>query len=201
MARRIPLFLSLCLALVAGCATTQIVETWKAPELTAADLEFEHLVAIAVMPDATRQRIVEDKLAAAATRAKVTPAYQILEPEDRADVARLREVLERHGIDGAVTVTLVDTEKQQTYVPGTTRVYPGYYGYYRSAGAVVYEPGYVRTDTIVVVETSLYDVADGKLLWTGVSRTMNPQKVDTLIEEIVEAAREELRSEGLLPLP
>jgi len=194
------LALLLGLALAQGCATTTLVETWQAPGLEPADLSFDHVVAIAVMPDETRQRIVEDALAAAATHTKVTPAYTILEPEDRADPKRLRAVLERNGIDGAVTVTLVDTEKQQTYVPGTTRVYPGgYYGYYRAVGAVVYEPGYTHTDTIVVVETSLYDVAAGKLLWSGISRTMNPESVDSLIQDIVEAARDELRDQGLLP--
>jgi hypothetical protein len=200
--RPIPTLLGLLLGLVLvqGCATTTLVETWQAPGLEPADLEFEDVVAIAVMPDETRQRLVEDALAAAATHTKVTPAYTILEPEDRDDPARLRAALERNGIDGAVTVTLVDTEKQQTYVPGTTRVYPGgYYGYYRAVGAVVYEPGYTHTDTIVVVETSLYNVSEGKLLWSGISRTMNPKNVDSLIEGIVEAARDELHSEGLLP--
>jgi hypothetical protein len=196
--RALPPLLALVLA---GCATTHIVESWTAPGLTPADLQFDHVVAIAVMPEVARQRIVEDALAAAAEQTRVTPAHAILTPGDRAEVDRLRQVLERNGIDGAVAVSLVGVDEKQTYVPGTPRPYArrGFYGYYGAMGGVAYDPGYVRTDTYLVVETSLYDVAAGKLLWTGVSRTLNPSETDALIEGIVKAAREELRSQGLLP--
>ena len=105
--------------LLAGCATTQMVESWTAPGLTPSDLEFERVVAIAVMPEVSRQRIVEDALAATATRTKVIPAYTILEPAERTNVERLRKALERNGIDGAVTVHLVGVDKKETYVPGS----------------------------------------------------------------------------------
>ncbi|MEN8158843.1 MAG: hypothetical protein ABFS41_02090 [Myxococcota bacterium] len=182
-----------------ACATTHIVERWTAPGLTAADLEFQHVIAIAAVPEPSRQRLVEDALARAATRTRVTPAYTILEPEHRADVEQLRTVLERHGIDGAITVRLVGVEETQTYVPPAHRYAGGYYGYYGAVGPRVYQPGYVVTDTHVVVETSLYDVAGGRMLWTGISRTFNPGSVDDLIGEIAIAARNELRDEGLLP--
>lgn len=199
LARVSPFALFGLVALVAaGCATTRIVETWKAPGLSAADLDFQHVVAIALMPEESRARIVEDALTAAATRTKVTPAYSIVSLEDRADVGRMRGALEEQGIDGAVVVRLVGVDEEQTYVPGTV-VPGGFYGYYGRVGAVMYEPGYVRTDKYYTVETSLYDVHSGKLLWSGISETLNPRDTDDLIEEIVAAARKKLREEGLLP--
>ena len=177
----------LCVAavLVAGCGTTRIVESWTAPGLEASDLAFEHVIAIAVLAEESSQRIAEDTIASTATSTKVTPAYTLVSAEDRADVERLRRVLTEHGIDGAITVRLVGVEKVQTYVPGTTRAYPGgYYGYYRRSGTVVQDPGYVRRDKYVTVETSLHEVASGKLLWSGVSESMNPGSVGGMIEEI-----------------
>jgi hypothetical protein len=195
---RLAMLSLLCALAVAGCATTHIVEHWTAPGLTAAELEFQHIVAIAAVREPSRQRIVEDALAAAATRPRVTPAYTILTREDRADVDRLRTVLERHGIDGAITVRLVDVEETETYVAPAHRHAGGYYGYYGAVGRRVYQPGYVVTDTHVLVESSLYDVTGGRLLWTGISRTFNPASVDSLIGEIATATRNELRREGLL---
>ncbi len=65
-------------------------------------------------------------------RTKVTPAYTLL---SQADVKRLRAVLERHGIDGAITLSLVRVEDKTRYVPGMTRTVPGgYYGYYGGMG-------------------------------------------------------------------
>jgi hypothetical protein len=189
---------SLCALPIAGCATTHIVESWTAPGLTAAELDFQHVVAIAAVREPSRQRIVEDALAEAATRTRVTPGHTILRPEDRADVERLRSALERHGIDGAITVRLVGVEESQSYVAPAHRYGGGYYGYYGAVGRPVYQPGYVVTDTHVIVESSLYDVAGGRLLWTGISRTFNPASIDALIGDIAAATRNELRREGLL---
>ncbi len=195
-----PLFSLVVLSLFVGCSTTKIVDSWTAPGLVASDLSFEHIVAIAALPDELRQRIVEDAIAASATETKVTPAYTLVSQADRADVERLRAVLEGHGIDGAITLSLVRVEDKTKYVPGAIRTYPGgYYGYYGHMGAVVQEPGHYRTDTHVIVETSLYDVAEGQLLWAAVSRTLNPDSVDELIEGIVKAATEDLQNRGLIP--
>jgi hypothetical protein len=188
------------LTLLVGCASTHLIDTWSAPGLTPSDLHFENVVAIALVPDATQQRIIEEALAENATRTKVTPAYTLLTEADRANTDRLRKKLEGYGIDGAIAVRLVSLEDKETYVPGTTTSYGGgYYGYYDRFGTVIYEPGYYRTDTYVKVETSLYDVAGGKLLWAGVSETLNPSSVNGLIKEIVETARDRLREQGLLP--
>lgn len=88
-------------------------------------------------------------------------------------------------------------DREQTYVPGTL-VPGGFYGLYGSSWAGVYSPGYVITDTFVRIETSLYDVKEGRLLWTAVSETMNPSTLDDLIEEVVAAARQELAEQGLI---
>ena len=198
----IALFLGLSLAL--GCSTTRMIESWKEPGLKASDLSFQHVVAIAAVPKEAQQRIAEDAIVASATRTKVTAAYTLVTQQDRADVDRLRAVLQQHGIDGAITVRLIGIDERETYVPGTS-VYPGgyygggYYGYYGRVGAPVYDPGYTRSDTYVKVEISLYDVAKGKLLWTGVSETLNPTVVEGLIRSIVAAAGKQLADEGLLP--
>ncbi len=191
--------LLLSFALAAGCASTKLVDSWAAPGIDASDLSFQHVVAIAAVPQVSRQRIAEDALEAAATETKVTAAYKIVSQEDRADTARLRTVLEENGIDGAIVVELIGVKDKETYVPPRATTIPsGYYGYWRRAGAVVYEPGYTRTDTYVRVKTSLFDVAGGKLLWSGESQTMNPTSVDKLIEEIVRAAGRDLKKRGLI---
>ncbi len=193
-----------CLALVLSCSmalscsSTRIVEQWTAPGLEQADLRFEHVVAVAVVASETQQRVAEDALVARASRVKITPAYQVMSPADRGSVERAREVLTGLGIDGAIVVQLIGVDQEQTYVAGSM-VPGGFYGRYGGSWAGVYSPGYVVTDTVVRIETSLYDVKEGRLLWTALSETMNPSTLDDLIEEIVVAARTELAEQGLLP--
>ena len=48
--------------------------------------------------------------------------------------------------------------------------YGGFYGY---GWGAAYSPGYLRTDTIVHVETLVYDLNQNKLVWAGQSKTRN----------------------------
>jgi hypothetical protein len=188
-----------CLALIAlaACASTRIVDSWTAPGLTPASLNFEHVVAIAAVSDETTRRIAEETLARSVTRTRVTPAYELVGEADRVDGEHLRAALRKQGIDGAVMVRLVGVQDKQTYVPGTTHVIRGgYYGYYTT---VIHDPGYYRNDTYVKIETSLHDVTAGKLLWSGVSESLNPANVRDAVEGVVSAARSELQKKGLLP--
>jgi len=181
---------------LAGCSSTRMVETWKADDLKPADLDFEKVIAIAITPDEARQRIAEDTLAASAERVPVVAAHRILGSADRRDVERLRAELEAQGFDGAVVVRMLGSTDRQRWVPGTTS--GGFYGYYGGYAGRVYDPGYMVTDTEVQIETSLHDIQTGKLLWSGVSETLNPTKVEKLIEEVVKAAAKSLRKDGLL---
>jgi len=182
---------------LAGCASTRLVDRWTAPGLTPADLRFQHVVAIAVLEDPTSQRVAEDALAQASKHTRITPAYAILSPGERADPERLRVTLTRAGVDGVLTVRLVDVQEKQSWVPGSRYVAGGgYWGYY---GHVLYEPGHYRTDTLVRIETTLHDAASGTLLWSGISETMNPPSVRQTIAEVAKAVRADLAEQGLLP--
>jgi len=62
----------------------------------------------------------------------------------------------------------------------------------------LYDPGYLRTDTVVTVETNVFSVTDDKLLWSGVSETFNPNDVAKAVNDVADAVSEELRQQGLL---
>jgi hypothetical protein len=64
---------------------------------------------------------------------------------------------------------------------------------------MIYDPGSVRTDTIVKLQISIYSLAEDKLLWSGVSRTLNPNKIDKLVGDVTQAIGEDLKKRGLLP--
>ena len=64
---------------------------------------------------------------------------------------------------------------------------------------VRHEPGYTDVDRIVRIETSLYSIREGKRLWSGVSRTLNPRDVRELVDDVVRAVGAELEEQGLAP--
>ena len=64
---------------------------------------------------------------------------------------------------------------------------------------VVIEPGYYETQTILRLETNLYDVESGELVWSGQSETFDPNSVEDVIDSVTQAVARRLRDEGLIP--
>jgi hypothetical protein len=118
--------------------------------------------------------------------------------------------LTRTRADHAVFMRIIDRHQEVSYVPGTSW-YPGFYydpflwhgGVYLGPGVSYpwpyYDDGYYRVDTVVSVETLIYSVPDGKLIWSGLSRTLNPSEVDDFVEDLVSEAVDEMKDTGLIP--
>lgn len=98
---------------------------------------------------------------------------------------------------------VVGKEKELSSSGGTMWAQPYYgsfwgAGYYGWGGGGVYAPGYLRTDTIVSVETLVYSLRQDKLVWAAQSQTTNPSRVDVFIKELVDKAAKEMQKQGLL---
>jgi hypothetical protein len=134
------------------------------------------------------------------------PAYNLIPPNETRDKEKAKTLFNAAGIAGVVVLRAVGTEKEITSSPGywSSANYGSFWGgggYYGYGWGAVYEPGYLRTDTIVTVETLVYDLKADKLVWAGLSQSTNPSKVETLIKELVAAAAAEMKKQGLIRKP
>ena len=94
---------------------------------------------------------------------------------------------------------LADIEKETSYVPGSSPTYYGGYGRYYGYGAGYYgSSGYYTTDKNYYVETTVYSVNPDKLLWTGTTKTINPSKVEKMVNEIADVVTDKMKKEGFL---
>jgi len=65
----------------------------------------------------------------------------------------------------------------------------------------VYQPGTLRTDTLVSVETLVYSLPaeqPSQLLWASTSRTTNPGNLNALVREVAAATGRAMQREGFL---
>ena len=200
----LPLLLLLC-----GCSTTYLTTKWKDPGLTT-PLHFTKVVALAVHEDGTIRRVAEDEMVRQIGPLGV-PAYTILSEEDRKDVERIKARLIAAGVDGAVVMKLLGKQTETTYSGGAPAAgYQGAYGWtsitaadsHRDWGAshsnmAVDDP---QTNTILVIETRIFSVNDGKMIWSATSHTetFTPENVRQVVSDISQAVTAELRKEQLL---
>ena len=112
-------------------------------------------------------------------------------------------IIQKTGADAITVTRLVSQETAERWVQGSSYVVPepyygGFYGYYYNSYAVVNTPDYLVEDQIYVIETNLYDVATEKLIWTGISETVNPESSVKGIDSVGRVIVSTLRKEGLI---
>ena len=134
--------------------------------------------------------------------ANSTASYQVLTEDETRDANRAKAKIASAGFDGAVIIRYVGTDKQTTYVPGTTwwgpAPYGSMYGYWGYGWGAVYDPGYLVTDTIISLEALVFDVKNDKLLWASRSETTNPSSMNDLVNSLIDATVREMKKQKVL---
>ena len=107
------------------------------------------------------------------------------------------------GFDGMLITRLVSVDEEQEYVEGRSYTerharYRYYKGYYKGSYKIVHEPGYYKTKTTYRLETNLYAVSDGSLVWSADSHTVDPDSIDEGIDSMTIAMVAKLKEEGLI---
>ena len=190
-------------ALLAGCGTvTKIPNAWRNPAHEGNP--FQKVFVIGVGKNEMNRRLFEDRFATAlsAGGAVASPSYGALPQSERLTEAQVRGAIEGDDYDGVIVTRLLGIEEETEYVPPRTYTVPrhhGYYGYYGSSWDVVHEPGYFETHTIVRLETNLYDVGTGELVWSGQSETFDPSSLTDIIDSATRAVAKRLVEERLIP--
>ena len=184
--------------LLASCgSSTKLTKSWIDPSLTAAHEPFKKVLVLGLVKDEATRRVVEDKLAAQFP-GRAVQSYSYLSAADTVD-AQVETKLKNDGFDGLVYMKLAEVEKSTSYVPGTT--YGGFYGYrgygygYGGYGGT---SGYYQEDKNYNVETNIYALQPPKLLWSGVTTTVNPSKLGKTVDDIIMTIKDELVSKKVI---
>jgi hypothetical protein len=90
--------------------------------------------------------------------------------------------VESDGYDAVLVTRLVDTRKTTSYQPPT---YTDFYGYWGSYGTYLTSPGYVVETTTLLLESTLFDAATGKVVYSAESKSFQPSSRDEVIRELV----------------
>lgn len=181
-----------------GCASTRVTETWSRPGQSA--LDFEKVLVVAFAPTPDMRRMAENEIVDTADEFPLVAAHTLFPPGEvkNRDAARARVLAD--GFDGAVTVHLVALEEQTHQVPiggGHDDPFWGYYGNVWVAGRGL-PPAEYRTTRTLILETRIYDLASGELLWSAQTETFNPQGVESAAHEVARAVVAELKRQKLV---
>jgi hypothetical protein len=172
---------------------------------------FHKILVIGVAQNLEVRADFEDAMAAQIARPGIEtiPGNHILlrpDPNAKPDLNYLRGQIRDNHIDAVVVSRVLKVDKKVTVVPSSTYIapYPYYYSFYGYLGAVypmVYDPGYTREDTTVMIETNVYATSkpDGDLVWNGYSKSFNPKSAKKVADGLVKEVPKQMEKDGLLP--
>lgn len=177
--------------LLAACAgpSTTIEQSWRAPD--AAQLGgLRNVVTMAVTADGTLRRSAEDQMAAklAAAGVRATPMYAVLGDAELQNREQAKAKLRTMGYDGVIALRLVSRDQELEYVPGSFDYYWG----------MTYDPGYLYSETVVRIETSAYSLENNRLVWSAISKTIDPDSIREGIDEVTALAASQLQKQGVV---
>jgi hypothetical protein len=117
------------------------------------------------------------------------PANMKLEKEE------ILKAVNKYNNDAVIITHLVDKEAKEVY---NAPSHEGYFGYYGWAYGYSHSASYSRTRTSVRLATNLYDVKTEKLIWSGKSKTLNPDSTKQMIDDVIKVVIKDLQKNNLL---
>lgn len=179
-----------------SCAATTPVLEWRDESYTAG--AFNHLLVIGISEDAVKRRQFEDsfvrELKALGVRA--TASYAIMPGDQKVEKETIIKAIAGRQVDAVLVTHLVGVEQKEAYMPRTMG--PSYYGYYSSAYNYAYSPGYYEKYEVLKLESNLYSVQTEKPIWSMQSESLELDRVNTLINDIIKLNIKSLRNQNLI---
>ena len=196
---------------VSACGSTTFNTTWKEPDAQPIQVEAgDKVLAMVISQNEATRRGAEAALAAELSKDGVVgiTANSVIPDDAVQDQNKAKPYIEKSGAKYAVVMRATGRDKEVSSTPtmggygmygpgwgGHGGFYGGFYGY---GWGGAYGGSTIQTDTIVHVETLVYDLGSDKMIWAGQSSTVNPSKAESMIKELVDEAGKEMRKQGLL---
>jgi hypothetical protein len=195
-------FVSACAVVALGLAAVALagpkfIAVWKSPDVARLNFAGKKVAALAITDDQALQMSAEEALTRELTARGVSgiAAYRLLPREEMKDADKAKGWFERAAIDGVVALRPVrkDTEKVYTPTVWASSYYQNFWGYYGYGWSSVYVAGSSTETTTIVVETLIFNVHSGELIWAATSETKDPKQLQSFIKDLVSGAVSEMK--------
>jgi len=177
-----------------SCTSTKLLHTWKDPDTSIRSDGFSKVLVVALAPNNTTRMIAEDQVAS--NDPAFVSSYTIFPDFESVELNSAKNTLLERGFEGALTMQLVKVKETQTYVP--TMTISSYSGWNDTYWHGYYQTGYYVSSYDYQIETCVYSLAKDKLLWAGITETVNQSDIQIVAQEILETAYTQMLKDGFI---
>ena len=191
--------------LMNSCASTDQVRDWRASEDY--DQNYKKVLIMGLVNKVSLRSDIEYEVTDAARKVglKAVNSMSMFPPQlgnPFDDLEQLKTILREKGFDGILTVSFIDVSEERYVGPNTKYVPLVYYdrfsNYYYRTQALVYKPGYSTLQTRYFLETNLYELKAGKLVWSGRSFAFDAGDLNSTVPKYAKKLFKELQIAGII---
>ena len=188
------IFFALCI-LAAGCSSTSIINSWKAPGATLSPDQYKKVLVVVMAKDENARKAAEDKIVS--NYKALQASYPVFTIKDLGeDTLKVKNKVKEQGYDAIIVMRLITVKAKSTYVAGSRNqayqkngIY--YFGDYLNSSSYA-------TDMQFIVSTNVWSIKDEKLLWSGVTESTDPKKIDKLVNEVAKEVVYKMTEDGFI---
>ena len=192
-----PVYLA-CIVLLSACATTRITSSWSEPDKKVSIQNLHKVLIVALFKTDVNRRKAEEQMAGYLEGKGVVSYNYLSQNFNTSNADAIRDKIKEDGFDGAVTMRLIDVDKEQVYNPGYPSYYHNFGGYFYRNWQVYQTPGYYSTSKSFIIETNVFSIKEDKIIWTGLTETTNPDGVQKMTEEVTQIVFKKMLKEGFI---
>jgi hypothetical protein len=196
---------AILLIAIAGCsgAKTDIIGEWQPDNYQKGTISNVLVLGIFNKDKPLLRRNFEDGVTQAFKNDGInaTPSMDHMPYEEKVDSSAFEKYFKDLHVDAVVVSRLLGVDKKRDYQSGYLYTVPfsyyyGFYSFYYTGIAYANSSGYLSQDVVVVLETNIYETTNKKLIWSGISETLDPNKPSDVINSFGDALVSKLKKEG-----
>jgi len=158
----------------ASCSTTTMKIVWKNKNYQGEKLKKIFVIGVAENP--TMRRVFEDEFAKQlkAHGTNAVSSYSLIPSKELIDRDTVESKMKIVGADAVIVTSLLDRKNRRIYDSnslGYTRGWYRTYSQYHEAVQYRESRGDYYEYEVVTLETNLYEIRNGKIIWSGLSET------------------------------
>jgi hypothetical protein len=170
-----------------GCSSSKITSVWTAPTDHVAKYQKIMVLAVVNKADRSIQERMENHLAGDLEKIGY-PAVTALDTYGPKAFDQLteKEILPKitgAGADALVTIVLLRSRREKTYVQPGVNYYGSLSGYVHGQYRATHEEGYYVTNMKYLWETNFYELPSGKLMYSAQTVSFSPSSIESMGHE------------------
>ena len=182
-----------------SCTSTKIVSSWCEPNKQITINNLNKVLVVALFKSETTAHNAEDQMVGYLNGKGIQSYNYFTASFDKKNEEVIRQKIKADGFDGAITMRLIDVDKEKIYNPSEINYYPDVYrsfsGYYYSLWSYSKTPGYYTTTKKFIIETNVYSIKTDKIIWSSITETIDLDGVEKLTNEVAKVVYKQMVKE------